>query len=87
MASLTLIVPAMHAPGHKPACATHVTGNAAFVVDTWFMPDDGTARTDFPDFDAQTPFRSVRNIPETLPPGHAFKQAIAEAGRNSAQKT
>jgi metallo-beta-lactamase superfamily protein len=38
---------AMHTPGHAPACVTHVVGDAAFVGDTLFMPDSGTARADF----------------------------------------
>ena len=40
---------AMHTPGHTPACMTHVIGDAAFVGDTLFMPDGGTARADFPE--------------------------------------
>jgi glyoxylase-like metal-dependent hydrolase (beta-lactamase superfamily II) len=39
-------------PGHTPACITYVVGDAAFVGDTLFMPDFGTARTDFPGGDA-----------------------------------
>ena len=39
----------MHTPGHTPACMTHVIGDAAFVGDTLFMPDGGSARADFPD--------------------------------------
>ena len=58
----------MHTPGHTPACATHVIGDAAFVGDTLFMPDGGTARADFPGGDARTLFRSIRRILETLPP-------------------
>ena len=38
----------MHTPGHTPACMTHVIGDAAFVGDTLFMPDGGSARADFP---------------------------------------
>lgn len=57
----------MHTPGHTPACTTHVIGNAAFVGDTLFMPDGGTARADFPGGDARILFRSIRNILETLP--------------------
>lgn len=59
---------AMHTPGHTPACTTHVIGDAAFVGDTLFMPDGGTARADFPGGDARTLFRSIRKILETLPP-------------------
>ncbi|MGA9335604.1 MAG: MBL fold metallo-hydrolase [Rudaea sp.] len=53
---------AMHTPGHTPACMTHVIGDAAFVGDTLFMPDYGTARCDFPGGDATTLFRSIRKI-------------------------
>ena len=38
----------MHTPGHTPACMVHVVGDAAFVGDTLFMPDGGSARADFP---------------------------------------
>lgn len=58
----------MHTPGHTPACTTHVVGDAAFVGDTLFMPDGGTARADFPGGDARVLFRSIRHILETLPP-------------------
>jgi glyoxylase-like metal-dependent hydrolase (beta-lactamase superfamily II) len=58
---------AMHTPGHTPACMTHVIGDAAFVGDTLFMPDGGSARADFPGGDARTLFRSMRRILE-LPP-------------------
>ncbi len=53
---------AMHTPGHTPACMTHVIGDAAFVGDTLFMPDYGTARCDFPGGDAATLYRSIRRI-------------------------
>ena len=43
---------AIHTPGHTPACMTHVMGDAAFVGDTLFMPDGGSARADFPGGDA-----------------------------------
>ena len=52
----------MHTPGHTPACLTYVVGTAAFVGDTLFMPDYGTARADFPGGDAATLYRSVRKI-------------------------
>ncbi len=58
---------AMHTPGHTPACMTYVTGDAAFVGDTLFMPDFGTARTDFPGGDAATLYQSIQKI-FTLPP-------------------
>jgi glyoxylase-like metal-dependent hydrolase (beta-lactamase superfamily II) len=57
----------MHTPGHTPACTTHVIGDVAFVGDTLFMPDGGTARADFPGGDARVLFRSIRRILETLP--------------------
>jgi len=58
---------AMHTPGHTPACMTHVIGNAAFVGDTLFMPDGGSARADFPGGDARTLYRSIRRVLD-LPP-------------------
>ena len=53
---------AMHTPGHTPACMTHVIGDAAFVGDTLFMPDGGSARADFPGGDARTLYRSIKRI-------------------------
>ncbi len=53
---------AIHTPGHTPACMTYVIGDAAFVGDTIFMPDYGTARTDFPGGDARTLYQSVQKI-------------------------
>jgi glyoxylase-like metal-dependent hydrolase (beta-lactamase superfamily II) len=53
---------AMHTPGHTPACMTYVIGDAAFVGDTLFMPDYGTARCDFPGGDAQQLYRSIQRI-------------------------
>ena len=59
----------LHTPGHTPACVTYLIGDAAFVGDTLFMPDSGTARCDFPGGDARTLFRSIARIlaqpPET----------------------
>ena len=55
---------AMLTPGHTPACMTHVIGNAAFVGDTLFMPDGGTARADFPGGDARVLFRSIERVLE-----------------------
>ncbi len=52
----------MHTPGHTPACVTYVIGDAAFVGDTMFMPDYGTARADFPGGSAETLYRSTRRI-------------------------
>lgn len=52
----------MHTPGHTPACLTYLTGDAAFVGDTLFMPDYGTARCDFPGGDARVLYRSIRKV-------------------------
>ena len=52
----------LHTPGHTPACVTYRIGDAAFVGDTLFMPDYGTARADFPGGDAATLYRSIRRI-------------------------
>lgn len=58
---------AMHTPGHTPACMTYVMGDAAFIGDTLFMPDYGTARADFPGGDARELYRSIRKV-LSLPP-------------------
>ena len=58
----TIEATAMHTPGHTPACMTHLIGDAAFVGDTLFMPDYGTARCDFPGGDARTLYRSIQKI-------------------------
>ena len=63
----TMTAYAMHTPGHTPACMTHVIGDAAFVGDTLFMPDGGTARADFPGGDARELFRSIGKV-LALPP-------------------
>lgn len=52
----------MHTPGHTPSCLTYVIGDVAFVGDTLFMPDFGTARADFPDGDAATLYHSIQRI-------------------------
>jgi glyoxylase-like metal-dependent hydrolase (beta-lactamase superfamily II) len=57
----------LYTPGHTPACVTYVTGDAAFVGDTLFMPDGGTARADFPGGDAATLYHSIEKI-LALPP-------------------
>jgi len=70
-----LLARAMHTPGHTPACMTFVVSDgegagrsmAAFVGDTLFMPDYGTARCDFPGGDARTLFRSINKV-LSLPP-------------------
>ena len=53
---------ALHVPGHTPACIAYVIGDAVFVGDTLFMPDYGTARTDFPGGDARTLYHSIRRL-------------------------
>ena len=83
----------LHTPGHTPACVTYLIGDAAFVGDTLFMPDYGTARADFPGGDAATLYRSTRKIlalpPQTrvfvghdyLPPGRSefrWETTVAE---------
>ncbi len=57
-----LSIRALHTPGHTPACLTYLIGDAAFVGDTLFMPDYGTARADFPGGDARTLYRSIHKI-------------------------
>lgn len=69
---------AMHTPGHTPACMTFIIGDAAFVGDTIFMPDQGTGRCDFPGGDARQLHRSILRL-YSLPPktrlfmGHDYK--------------
>ena len=68
----------LHTPGHTPACLTYVIGDAAFVGDTLFMPDFGTARCDFPGGSAEALYASIQKI-LTLPDetrifvGHDYK--------------
>jgi len=57
-----MVVGVMATPGHTPACMTHVMGNAAFVGDTLFMPDSGSARADFPGGDAGTLYDSIQKL-------------------------
>ncbi len=52
----------LHTPGHTPACLTYVIGDAAFVGDTLFMPDFGTARCDFPGGSAEVMWESIQKI-------------------------
>jgi glyoxylase-like metal-dependent hydrolase (beta-lactamase superfamily II) len=79
-----LSIAALHTPGHTPACLTYRIGDAAFVGDTLFMPDYGTARADFPGGDARTLYRSIQKV-LALPPetrvfvGHDY----LPAGRDS----
>ncbi|WP_019917197.1 MBL fold metallo-hydrolase [Methyloversatilis discipulorum] len=58
---------ALHTPGHTPACMSYLIEDAAFVGDTLFMPDYGTARCDFPGGNARTLYRSIRTL-LSLPP-------------------
>lgn len=53
---------ALHTPGHTPACMTYLIGDAAFVGDTLFMPDYGTARCDFPGGDARALYQSIQRL-------------------------
>lgn len=57
----------LHTPGHTPACVTYLIDGMAFVGDTLFMPDYGTARADFPGGNAATLYQSIRKI-LALPP-------------------
>jgi glyoxylase-like metal-dependent hydrolase (beta-lactamase superfamily II) len=57
-----LSIEVLHTPGHTPACVTYLIGDAAFVGDTLFMPDYGTARADFPGGSAVELYRSIRKI-------------------------
>ncbi|MFT5720993.1 MAG: glyoxylase-like metal-dependent hydrolase (beta-lactamase superfamily II) [Motiliproteus sp.] len=52
----------LHTPGHTPACLTYMIADTAFVGDTLFMPDYGTARCDFPGGDATTLYRSIQKV-------------------------
>jgi glyoxylase-like metal-dependent hydrolase (beta-lactamase superfamily II) len=52
----------LHTPGHTPACLTYVIGDAAFVGDTLFMPDYGTARCDFPGGSSAALYDSIQKI-------------------------
>ena len=58
----TLDVEVLHVPGHTPADIAYRIGDAAFVGDTLFMPDYGTARADFPGGDARILYRSIRRL-------------------------
>ncbi len=62
-----LTIHVLHTPGHTPACVTYLIDDMAFVGDTLFMPDYGTARADFPGGDSATLYRSIRKI-LALPP-------------------
>ncbi len=68
----------MHTPGHTPGCITYIINDVAFIGDTLFMPDFGTARCDFPGGDATMLYNSIQKI-LSLPPktklytGHDYK--------------
>ena len=55
-------VQVLHTPGHTPACVSYRMGDVAFVGDTLFMPERGTARTDFPGGSAATLYQSIRKL-------------------------
>ena len=88
----------LQTPGHTPACCTYLIGDAAFVGDTLFMPDFGTARCDFPGGNAETLYESIQRIFELpqdtrlfmchdyKPPGrdeYAWETTIAEQRKNN----
>lgn len=58
----TLAARVMATPGHTPACITYIVGDAAFIGDTMFAPDYGTARCDFPGGNARALYRSIQHI-------------------------
>ena len=62
-----LMIEVISTPGHTPACVSYKIGDAVFVGDTLFMPDYGTARTDFPGGCARQLYRSIRKL-LSLPP-------------------
>ena len=62
----------LHVPGHTPADLAYVIGDAAFVGDTMFMPDYGTARADFPGGDARRLYRSIRRLMQLPDSTRAF---------------
>ena len=79
---------ALHTPGHTPACMTFVIGDAAFVGDTLFMPDQGTARADFPGGDARQLYRSIRLVLDLPPQTRLFMcHDYAPGGRPIAWET
>ena len=63
----TLEVKVIHTPGHTPSCATYIIDENAFTGDTFFMPDSGTARCDFPGGSSKALYKSLRKI-LALPP-------------------
>lgn len=78
----------MAVPGHTPACVAYRVGDAVFAGDTIFMPDVGTARTDFPGGDAATLFRSIRRLLDLPPTTRIFVcHDYPPAGREVAFET
>ena len=88
----------LQTPGHTPSCCTYLIGDAAFVGDTLFMPDFGTARCDFPGGNAESLYESIQRIfalPQDTrlfmchdykPPGrdeYAWETTIAEQRKNN----
>lgn len=78
-----LEIQVMHAPGHTPACVAYKIDDAIFVGDTLFMPDFGTARTDFPGGSAKTLYQSIQRIlklPDNIRifVGHDYKSATRD---------
>ena len=57
-----IAIKVLHTPGHTPACVSYLIGDALFVGDTMFMPDYGTARTEFPGGEARTLYRSIQKL-------------------------
>jgi glyoxylase-like metal-dependent hydrolase (beta-lactamase superfamily II) len=95
-----LQVEVMATPGHTPACVSYRIGDCAFIGDTMFMPDYGTARADFPGGNAATLYRSIRRLldlpPQTrlflchdyLVPGrdrHVWETTVAEQRAHNVQ--
>lgn len=70
----------IHTPGHTPACAVYVIGDAVFTGDTLFMPDSGTARCDFPGGDARGLYRSIAKILDLPPEFRVFVNHDYAAG-------
>lgn len=84
----SLTAHALHTPGHTPACMTIVAGDAAFVGDTLFMPDGGTARADFPGGNAGQLYRSIHRVLELPDPTRLFMcHDYAPGGRPVAWET
>ena len=79
---------ALAVPGHTPACMAYQIGDAAFVGDTLFMPDVGTARCDFPGGNAHTLYQSIRRLLALPPATRLFMcHDYPPAGREPAWQT